>query len=111
MKWNAHLAAPAPGKGPAKEMCITDDGFTPSQGESPSRREIMPVDVKCMSCRKRLHVPDHLAGRRVTCPRCGEALPVPVPEAPETAPAPPSAEQEEDALSTLPRFGRLGVVS
>jgi hypothetical protein len=71
----------------------------------------MPVHVKCLSCRKRLHVPDHLAGRRVTCPRCGEAVPVPAPEAPETAPAPASAEHEEDALTALPRFGRLGVVS
>jgi hypothetical protein len=71
----------------------------------------MPVHVKCTSCRKRLHVPDHLAGHRVTCPRCGGAVSVPLPEAPEAAPAPPSTEHGEDTLGTLPRFGRLGVVS
>jgi hypothetical protein len=33
--------------------------------------------IVCPSCRKKLHPPDDLAGRRVMCPRCDAVVPVP----------------------------------
>src|SRR5689334_16819561 len=72
----------------------------------------MPVRVACPSCRRRLRVPEDLAGRRVTCPRCNHALDVPPPEeAPAEEPvSAPSPEAEPEALP-LPLPTRLGVVA
>jgi hypothetical protein len=69
----------------------------------------MAVVVRCASCRRQINVPDRLAGHRVTCPRCGKAAPVPLPEVP--AETPPPTAHPDDVLEVLPRFGRLGVVS
>jgi hypothetical protein len=53
----------------------------------------MPIPVVCQGCAKTLNAPDHAAGRKVRCPGCGEAVPVPV-EATEPA---------EEALGNRPR--------
>lgn len=46
------------------------------------------VRVACPACHQRLRVPENLAGNRVTCPRCGAAVSVPLPEeSPEEAAA------------------------
>jgi hypothetical protein len=72
----------------------------------------MPV-VTCLCCHSKLRPPDHLAGRRVTCPHCGEAVRVPEPpkelEPEGDAPAPEGAPSPEDLPLSPP--ARLGVVS
>ncbi len=52
----------------------------------------MPIPVKC-DCGKSLKVKDELAGRRIRCPGCQEAVRVPMPEAPKA--------EEEEALDIL----------
>jgi RsiW-degrading membrane proteinase PrsW (M82 family) len=47
----------------------------------------MPISITCSACGKRLKAGDHLAGRRLPCPACGEKVLVP--------------ESEEDAASYL----------
>ncbi len=37
----------------------------------------MPISVVCSGCDKKLTVKDDLAGRRIKCPACGEAVAVP----------------------------------
>jgi hypothetical protein len=37
----------------------------------------MPVSIACDACGSRLKVPDHLAGRKVKCPKCGAAVAAP----------------------------------
>jgi hypothetical protein len=69
----------------------------------------MAVAVLCPSCRRRLNVPENLAGQRVTCPSCEHPLRVPPPEfpdEPEPAEAVPAEPVEELALSV-----RLGIAS
>ncbi|HEX4591026.1 MAG TPA: hypothetical protein VH120_13905, partial [Gemmataceae bacterium] len=34
----------------------------------------MPEEFPCPHCEKKLKVPDHLLGRRVKCPGCGNAF-------------------------------------
>lgn len=46
----------------------------------------MPIAVKC-SCGKALSAPDHLAGKRVKCPGCGNPLGIPGASAPAAKPA------------------------
>lgn len=70
----------------------------------------MAVVLRCPSCHRQVKVPERLAGHRVTCPRCGEVLPVPLPE-PLPEAAPPSPPDAEETLDALPRYGRVGVVS
>jgi len=41
----------------------------------------MPIPVTCQ-CGKRFAAKDELAGRRLKCPACGEAISVPAPHAP-----------------------------
>jgi hypothetical protein len=71
----------------------------------------MPVLV-CQKCRKKLRPPDHLAGRRVTCPRCEAVLMVPLesessPEIPTNLPEPESVPEDPP----LPPSVRIGVAS
>jgi predicted RNA-binding Zn-ribbon protein involved in translation (DUF1610 family) len=34
----------------------------------------MRLPIRCPSCHRVMHVPEHLAGRKVTCPRCGNPV-------------------------------------
>ena len=73
--------------------------------------------VVCPACRKKLHPPDRLAGRKVTCPKCSEAfvLPDEWPESDENLAAAVSAlaPQPDPAVEEvpLPPSARLGLVS
>jgi len=67
--------------------------------------------ITCPSCRKKLNPPEHLAGRRVMCPRCDTVIVVPTELATlleETAPAarPPVTEDPP-----FPKTARWGIVS
>lgn len=52
----------------------------------------MPISVTCPSCETRLKVGEHLAGRKVKCPRCSAVVPV-------------SENGEDEALSAKPMRG------
>lgn len=56
----------------------------------------MPISVVCPSCSGKLKVPDHLAGRKVKCPKCGGAVPT------EEAPAVSEAIVESAKVSKAP---------
>jgi hypothetical protein len=67
--------------------------------------------VVCPHCRKKLEPPDHLAGRRVLCPRCDTAIVVPtelvkVVEEAERRETPSPAEDPPFPLSA-----RLGIIA
>ena len=66
--------------------------------------------VSCPSCLKKLRVPDHLAGRKVTCPRCDEVLVVPV-ELPESVEETVLPEEDLPEEEPLPTSARVGIVS
>jgi hypothetical protein len=70
------------------------------------------LTISCPSCRKRIHPPEHLAGRRVMCPRCETPIVVPtelVKVVEEAAPAAkPSLSEEEPPF---PKSARWGVIS
>ncbi len=68
-------------------------------------------EVVCPSCRKKLHPPDHLAGRRVVCPRCEEVLTVPneLTKAIEEAATAEEPSPIEDP--PFPPSARLGIFS
>jgi hypothetical protein len=68
------------------------------------------LDAICPSCHKKLHIPDHLAGRRIACPRCGEALTAPVmlPGAVEDVAAEQASSAPED--QPFPLSARLGIL-
>ncbi len=78
----------------------------------------MPA-VVCPSCRKKLHPPARLAGRRVTCPKCDEVFVLPddlqdseeelAAKTPEPEPEPEAEPAIEDM--PLPASARLGIVS
>ena len=73
----------------------------------------MPV-VDCPHCRKKLHPPDRLAGRRVTCPRCEAVLMVPLlsdsaEELAMEAPTPPPPSGPEEP--PLPAAARIGIIA
>lgn len=67
--------------------------------------------IACPTCRKKIHLPSHLAGRRVTCPRCDAAITIPVElvEAVEAASNAETASTDEDLPFPLP--ARLGIIS
>jgi len=70
--------------------------------------------VLCPSCHRKLRVPDRLAGREITCPRCNEAVPVPGGErsllvAEGDEPLPESSLS--DAPESLAPPARLGMVA
>lgn len=47
----------------------------------------MPITLSC-TCQARLKVPDTAAGRKIKCPKCGNAVSVPAADAPIPDPAP-----------------------
>ena len=62
--------------------------------------------VCCPVCRRKLRIPDHLAGRRVCCPQCEEPMRVPLGQGePEAAPSPTGFTDE------FPLPARLGMAS
>src|SRR4051794_12423157 len=40
----------------------------------------MPIQLRCPGCNKPLKVKEELAGKKVKCPGCGQAVPVPAAE-------------------------------
>jgi ribosomal protein S27E len=40
----------------------------------------MPIQVNCKSCKAKLKLGDHLAGKKIKCPKCATVLLVPKPE-------------------------------
>jgi hypothetical protein len=74
----------------------------------------MSLAVACPSCKRKLHVPEKFAGRRVTCPHCGDGVRVPrleeaLEEAVANVPAP--AQDAAETADQLPLSGRLGVAA
>jgi hypothetical protein len=59
----------------------------------------MPIRVTCSGCKTTLAVKDHLAGKRVKCPKCQS--PLSVPAAKKVAPAVSQAELEALAAAAL----------
>jgi hypothetical protein len=77
----------------------------------------MSQSVVCLACKYKLRVPSRLAGKRVTCPKCGQAVQVPElapPSEEEIAakqPAPdPNLPAPEVPLSAAERLGRAGLM-
>ncbi len=68
-------------------------------------------EVVCPSCRKKIHPPEHLAGRRVMCPRCESVLVVPaeLAKAVEEAAKVEAPSPEEDL--PFPPSARMGIIS
>jgi hypothetical protein len=67
--------------------------------------------VVCPSCHHKLRPPAHLAGRRVTCPNCLEAVTVPVPAIPEGVVADLPAAEEPSTTDPPPTPVRLGMAA
>jgi hypothetical protein len=68
--------------------------------------------IVCPSCRKKFHPPDHLAGRRVMCPRCDGVIVVPtdiVQAMEEAASVETPAASDKDV--PFPLAARLGIIS
>src|SRR5262245_44260119 len=70
----------------------------------------MAIKFPCPHCRSTLTVPDHLAGKRGSCPKCKKVVTVPEPAgaapapakaAPAPAPAPPPVDVEAEAAAHL----------
>jgi hypothetical protein len=55
----------------------------------------MPIKFDCPHCKKSISAKDHLAGKKVKCPACKQALTVPAPV------AAPAADVEELAMAVL----------
>ena len=58
----------------------------------------MPT-IACPCCGHKMRVPDHLAGRRVSCPRCREAVVAPATASPGAGPLPLPARLGVAALA------------
>ena len=72
----------------------------------------MTIPVVCPACKRHLHVPEKLAGRRVTCTRCGAPVRAPLPEEPpKEAPmrAPTTRTAAAAAADATPSSARLGI--
>lgn len=69
------------------------------------------LEVVCPSCRKKIHPPERLVGRRVMCPRCESVLVVPgeLANAVEEAAKIETASPEE--FLPFPPSARLGIIS
>jgi|GEM_PF-5910587 hypothetical protein len=67
--------------------------------------------IVCPSCHKKIHPPDHLAGRRIMCPRCEAVIVVPT----ELVEVMESASLGETASPTeeppFPPAARLGITA
>lgn len=67
----------------------------------------MPIRLLCPNCRQPLTIADHLAGKRINCPKCKNLVQVP---APDGAPAPaappahaaPQGSAEDDLQLNIP---------
>lgn len=68
-------------------------------------------EVVCPSCRRKIHPPEHLAGRRVICPRCEAVIVVPaeLAKAIEEAATAETSPPVEDP--PFPPSARLGILS
>jgi hypothetical protein len=71
----------------------------------------MAIAATCPSCKRALHVPEGLAGRRVSCPRCGHPLRVPLPLSFEAAAAPSPGSVRPQADGAAPLSARLGIAA
>jgi hypothetical protein len=76
----------------------------------------MSIAIACTSCKRRIRVPDELAGRRVTCPKCLGVVEVPIqlpeeikPAAPEPPPTPTSTSPLPEPTSTSDQLGFLSL--
>jgi hypothetical protein len=63
----------------------------------------MAISTSCPGCQQRLKLADHMAGKRVRCPKCQQVISVPLPEEPlpiaavlENASQPPDVPEDED---------------
>ncbi|HTU89432.1 MAG TPA: hypothetical protein VMF69_04985 [Gemmataceae bacterium] len=67
--------------------------------------------IACPSCHKKIRLPDHLAGRRIMCPRCEAVITVPTElvKAVEEAAAVETTSPVEEPPFPLP--ARLGIIS
>jgi len=59
-------------------------------------KSLMPIELTCSNCNKRLRVPDKAAGRRVRCPNCEHVVSVPADEGGSS----PNAAQPADDNET-----------
>jgi hypothetical protein len=59
----------------------------------------MPLATICPGCQQQLKVPDHLAGKRVRCPKCKQEMLVPLPAA---TPLPPPADDSREEFPERP---------
>ncbi|HEX5271665.1 MAG TPA: hypothetical protein VFW33_14305, partial [Gemmataceae bacterium] len=60
----------------------------------------MSIDVKCPRCGAELDAPDRAAGKTVTCPDCGDRIPVPSPSQAEPGATAEAAIQDTPAPRT-----------
>src|SRR5579859_351403 len=63
----------------------------------------MPSHVTCPSCQRQLRVPEHLLGRAVRCPGCGESFRADADGQGDESAGPPSAQRDEDTYTERPR--------
>lgn len=74
--WNASFRDGVPANR-VPQLCFLEDvdqilsGAQPSEAREPSHPVVMRVTCRCG---KRLKIPEEALGRRVRCPKCGEAL-------------------------------------
>ncbi|HTU23690.1 MAG TPA: hypothetical protein VMG10_36975 [Gemmataceae bacterium] len=69
-------------------------------------------EVVCSHCHKKIHPPDRLAGRRVTCPRCSAVLMVPLlPDSSEEIATDSPAAEIEVQDPPIPSSARMGIVA
>lgn len=70
-------------------------------GKNPIR--IMPINVQCDNCERRLRVGDNLAGKKIKCPQCQTVITIPAADAAGDDPAAPKvAEKTTPAASKAP---------
>lgn len=60
----------------------------------------MPIPVVCTECNHRLRVPSKYAGRRVTCTKCGAAVPVEVQPRSKAESEPPVKREPSPTFAT-----------
>ncbi len=62
----------------------------------------MAILTTCASCNSKMKAPDHLAGKKAKCPKCGHATPVPtnLSTSVATAPSKPNKPAPSAAVTT-----------